>query len=251
MKTGIKLSITGLFAVLVATTNTSCKKESEDCTVKEWYQDADGDGFGDPSIAVSSCDKPAGYALANNDCDDADRFVNPGMIEISGDGIDNNCDGNSLISIGDNYQGGIVFYLDQSGEHGLVASPIDQGSSTPWCSDTNSYCDVSSTRKEIGYGKQNTKYIISTFGTGNYAAKLCDESEINSYQDWFLPSKDELELMHTNLYLNGLGEFSEVSYWSSTNKGWGNAFVKRFYKNNLYNYAEVNTLLHVRAIREF
>lgn len=57
-----------------------------------WYADRDGDGFGDPKSALSSCDAPKGYVAAAEDCDDAVSAVNPGATE-SCDGIDDDCDG--------------------------------------------------------------------------------------------------------------------------------------------------------------
>jgi hypothetical protein len=59
------------------------------------YLDKDGDGYGNAavSLVVSDCNLPAGYVLNNTDCDDNSTSVNPGAIEILGDGIDNNCNG--------------------------------------------------------------------------------------------------------------------------------------------------------------
>lgn len=58
-----------------------------------WYQDADGDGYGNPSITVSGCSAPAGYVANNTDCDDTRAGVHPNAIEICGNGIDENCNG--------------------------------------------------------------------------------------------------------------------------------------------------------------
>jgi parallel beta-helix repeat protein len=57
-----------------------------------YYADADGDGFGNPSESVSSCTAPSGYVVDNTDCDDSNAAINPGAAEVC-DGIDNNCDG--------------------------------------------------------------------------------------------------------------------------------------------------------------
>ncbi len=58
-----------------------------------WYNDADGDGFGDNSMTTTAVDQPAGYVSVGDDCDDEDSYVYPGAEELC-DGIDNNCDGN-------------------------------------------------------------------------------------------------------------------------------------------------------------
>lgn len=58
------------------------------------YPDADGDGFGDLAAAstLSCFSAPPGTSLNNQDCNDGDPLISPGIPEIC-DGIDNNCDG--------------------------------------------------------------------------------------------------------------------------------------------------------------
>lgn len=60
--------------------------------VVTWYQDADGDNFGDDAVSLEDCVQPSGYVLDNTDCNDADPDIYPGAVEIC-DGKDNNCDG--------------------------------------------------------------------------------------------------------------------------------------------------------------
>jgi hypothetical protein len=57
-----------------------------------WYQDTDGDGWGDDEVAVEACDPPTGFVAAGGDCDDANDIVNPGAFEVMGTG-DIDCDG--------------------------------------------------------------------------------------------------------------------------------------------------------------
>ena len=58
----------------------------------DYFADADGDGYGDPDGATDVCPN-AGFVDNGLDCQDADAGVNPGVDEVCGDGIDNNCDG--------------------------------------------------------------------------------------------------------------------------------------------------------------
>jgi hypothetical protein len=62
-----------------------------------WYADADTDGFGDVTVSsVSACDDPSGtttYVADATDCDDDDTAVNPDATELTGDGVDQDCDG--------------------------------------------------------------------------------------------------------------------------------------------------------------
>ncbi len=62
-------------------------------TGSTWYADTDGDGYGDPSSTTMACTPPSGYVTSDTDCDDDDATVSPGLPEICGDGVDNNCDG--------------------------------------------------------------------------------------------------------------------------------------------------------------
>lgn len=57
-----------------------------------WYQDLDGDGFGNPAVTQLSCTAPPGYSADNSDCDDNNVAANPNAIEVC-DGVDNDCDG--------------------------------------------------------------------------------------------------------------------------------------------------------------
>lgn len=48
---------------------TGCKKD-DICSETTWYQDADGDGLGNPDISILDCDQPSGYVSNNDDDDD-------------------------------------------------------------------------------------------------------------------------------------------------------------------------------------
>ena len=61
-------------------------------------------------------------------------------------------------------------------------------------------------------------------GQSGRAAQLCTELNFNGFSDWFLPSRDELNLIYENLFKVGLGDFNKEElnseygsvYWSSS-----------------------------------
>lgn len=57
----------------------------------DWYQDGDGDDFGNEAISLHSCEAPVGYLASAGDCDDSDVAVNPLATEVC-NLIDDNCD---------------------------------------------------------------------------------------------------------------------------------------------------------------
>lgn len=68
----------------------------EDCDgfdLRTWYEDADNDTFGNPNITQTSNTQPNGYVLDNTDCDDTNFNINPNVIEIPNNNLDDNCDG--------------------------------------------------------------------------------------------------------------------------------------------------------------
>ena len=64
------------------------------CEERSWYQDADGDGYGDDFAFLSSCEAPSGYVEQLGDCDDGDAAIHPDAFDWR-DGADNDCDGST------------------------------------------------------------------------------------------------------------------------------------------------------------
>ena len=58
---------------------------------RPFYEDADGDGFGDAGSMVEQCEAPKGYVENDQDCDDSDERTAPGVGERC-DQVDNDCD---------------------------------------------------------------------------------------------------------------------------------------------------------------
>ncbi|MCF8113573.1 MAG: putative metal-binding motif-containing protein, partial [Desulfotignum sp.] len=82
-----------------------------------WYKDADNDNYSDGTTLIA-CDRPDGYKIeteliaATGDCNDDDAGINPGAVDICGDGIDNDCDGSDAVCIADNDGDGYSVNVD-------------------------------------------------------------------------------------------------------------------------------------------
>jgi hypothetical protein len=143
--------------------------------------------------------------------------------------------------------GGIVFYdrgNSSSGWRYLEAAPTSAEFKAEWGLSRTS---VSGTNTGIGTGKRNTEIIA---GRGGTAARRCGTLNTGGYNDWFLPSKDELDLMYRNLKMKGLGGFSSEWYWSSSENGNDYAWYQDFSDGSQYYTNKTNTG-SVRAVRAF
>jgi hypothetical protein len=124
-------------------------------------------------------------------------------------------------TIGESYCGGIVFYVYDNGQHGLIAATGDQstGIGIRWYG--GSFTNTRARANGVGAGLKNTAIIIANQGPvdGNaFAATVCNEYSVTvggvTYGDWYLPSKYELLLLY--LQKSVVGGFANDFYWSST-----------------------------------
>ncbi|MCX6260507.1 MAG: TonB-dependent receptor plug domain-containing protein [Bacteroidia bacterium] len=148
--------------------------------------------------------------------------------------------------IGEYLYGGYVFYVDETGEHGLVCAPSDQSLNALW----SHSAPAGAAGRAIGTGYQNTADIIIGCPEEGIAARLCYDLEMDGYSDWFLPSIDELLLMYTNLHSKGLSSFKDHFYWSSTQDKYG-AWVVSFYYGSKSNHNRNENAIRTRAVRAF
>jgi len=110
---------------------------------------------------------------------------------------------------------GIVFYDKGSESDGwryLEAAASDQSTGITW--DDGNAIGTGATAWVIGTGEANTALIVSVKGAGSYAASLCASLSLGGYEDWFLPSVEELRAMYQQRAL--IGGFAADYYWGSS-----------------------------------
>ncbi|MDP5104741.1 MAG: putative metal-binding motif-containing protein, partial [Polaribacter sp.] len=238
-----------------------------------WYigVDTDGDTFIVSTTSLTLCESPGvGYSLiaptSTFDCDDNNKNINPGIIEVFGDGIDNNCDGQiDELQIGQFRDGGIVYIIyqnprDADGDGILEIAVI---------------CAVEDQTDTIGIqwgpdgllglyngngldGSRFTDAIIAAHGMSN-AAGLARSYTGGGYTDWFLPGELDVHDMKTEpVYsiinaaslINGGSTLNGLIYWSSTEYSAQEAVTNLYGGNFLYFNTRPKSSLHsVRAVR--
>jgi hypothetical protein len=162
------------------------------------------------------------------------------------------------LAIGDSFFGGKIAYLDGNG-CGFVAATSEQSSQIRrWHNGSNTTTGATGTA--IGTGLANTNAIISSQGgaTGSYAAGICADYSVTdggvTYDDWYLPSEDELNQLHINrAEIGGFVSSSPYTYWTSSQSSLGYAWSQEFgggYSGNQTSLQKVYTY-NIRAVRTF
>jgi hypothetical protein len=113
--------------------------------------------------------------------------------------------------VGQAIPGGIVVYVNGTGQHGYMTSADDIGTNVPWS--TGNVNATVATSTGLGTGNANTAKIIALIGnSGTYAAKMCVDYRGGGFTDWYLPSLAEMAFMRYSRDLIGL---PQTNYWTS------------------------------------
>ena len=164
------------------------------------------------------------------------------------------CEGNiTEYLVGMEAEGGIVFYVDETGEHGLVAAMEDIGQ-FGWGCYALQIDGADGT--VIGTGYQNTIDIVAGCTDEPIAASESLAYESNGFDDWYLPSIDELYEMYNTIGKGGpegnIGEFTD--YWYRSSSEFNNIYhwAVWFLDGSMYTSLTKNSSdRYVRPIRSF
>jgi len=195
----------------------------------------------------------------------------------------------SILQIGDQGPaGGIIFYDKGSYSNGwryLEAAPANTEFMAEWGTYTERGekkigRNVAGTSTEVGSGRRNTQLILEVLRGNNEIGRVAQkvtQLNINGFTDWFLPSKDELNLMFMNLRQRGFGGFSTTTeveapldgfstktdsllaslrgifktwYWSSSQSNSDSVWQQDFGRGSQFDLPKYGEL-SVRAVRAF
>ena len=227
--------------------------------------DTDNDNISDKFDLCD--DTPEGLIVDQNGCaavqrDTDEDGVNDAIDICANTPANENVDENGCHAVLGNYAlGGVIFYIDETLNHGLVVALNDNESGEWGCSDEEILNANDST---LGSGYRNTLAILASDCEpagisaiiAAYSASTFS-SEDTLVNDWYLPSIDELKLLYQerewiddSLTVYNGKRFENTTYWSSTQSGtdkakslsFGNGSTKSSYK------ISVN---EVRSIRAF
>ncbi len=159
--------------------------------------------------------------------------------------------------LGQEYGGGIIFYIDQTGEHGLIVSGEDYHLPMKWGKAHRRIGASSMTN-----GASNTKKIAAEYGS-QCAAGICENLIIGGFDDWYLPAIEELSLLYKNRdHVTNIGVLNTINgrgiskwktdYISSTEYSNRNDCMGvHFSRNGKVFYYNKREKYRVRAIRKF
>lgn len=165
--------------------------------------------------------------------------------------------------VGELYGGGVVFWVDHTGKHGLVVSMVDlkNGVDNEVWSNVLTHIGASTDWD----GTNNTTAITGQGGHTNSGANLCAnytniDYGTGVYSDWFLPSLGQLKHIWNNLSevqkaLDSDGNVDttpilKADYWSSTEYYNQYAWYFYFFEGKIA-YRTKDSLGFIRAVRAF
>ncbi len=131
---------------------------------RTWYDDQDGDGYGDPDDAEVDCDQPRGFVDNGEDCDDADDDAHPGATETWYDGVDQDCDGRDDDQDEDGY--GVASDCDDLDADMYPGAPGDA-----WYDGVDTDCAGNSDYDADGDG----------YDSASYGGADCDDADAATY----------------------------------------------------------------------
>ena len=198
-------------------------------TMETFYQDSDGDTFGNPTVSIQAYAAPPNYVSDDTDCDDNSATTYPGAQEIMGDGVDNDCNG--LIDSAEIIDGtdclSILMNNPSSQDGWYIIDPFSTGNGI------SVYCDM--TTNGGGW---------TTGGPGTIDETECDNDRrclgwrpVETCDNLFLDTYTSVSDLHGFYHCSTLGGiYFHTAYNDNTLSGSGDLYLP-----NLVNIVDLST----------
>lgn len=149
--------------------------------------------------------------------------------------------------VGENYGGGIVFHVSDNGQHGLITAVVDE--STRKQRYYRAFADTVDFRGGVGAGKILTRDFNSSGDAGAEDARVYANHEAESYSDWYLATKYDLDKLYLNRrVIGGYADFAMG--WKKIEVSSLNTWFQSFNTGAKFTNGK-DDVVYVRVIRKF
>ncbi len=178
----------------------NCDGQVDEEVQNIYYQDADSDTYGNPSVTTQACTLPSGYVSNSTDCNDSNANIHPGAPEVPNDGIDQDCNGIDLaIEAPVSQASGVqqtqtVAWNDMDNEYLVLWQDFRNGAANPDIYGARLDRNGNVVAGNLPVITQSAKQAgpWAAYGGGGYAAVWIDQRNISTtgtdvYGAWILP----------------------------------------------------------------
>jgi len=183
-------------------------------------------------------------ALLSNLDENVTYFVRAYVTNDAGTTYGNEISFRTHVVAGELYKGGIVFFINNRGDHGYIVAPNDLPDTFQWGCNGMPIPGIDT--GAVGDGKSNSD-TVAQLCSGS-AASACENLNLNLYDDWFLPSISELNLLYEQRRV--VANLFKGKYWSSTSIDSTHAYYEDFANGTPFTVSR-DAFAKVRPIRYF
>ncbi len=149
--------------------------------------------------------------------------------------------------VGESFGGGIVYYVDDEGKHGIITTIIDKSTRKQHKSET--FILTNAARDGIATGEFNTDRLNAMTGKGETDDQVVENYRDANLSDWHLPTRyDLIKLYRNRAVIGGYTEFANG--WKSTEVSSVNEWYRSFITGGEFSNGK-DDAVYIRVIRKF
>ena len=185
--------------------------EEPEIVLVMYYYDSDGDGYANDSVSqdFEEGKNSSGYILMVGDCDDSSANINPGVPELFGNSIDENCDGEICDAGWLEYDGYCLEIIDGAVtilEESIFADNCSRCKSMSYFHDGswNTYGYLQAGGVQTGYIYENYSWVPEFNNPINMSSRFCIPTGRTNRDNYFVKY---------SCWDYGLDEWSQFFQW--------------------------------------